>query len=469
MISKVPALNIPDEEPFRHDALNRGESVEILTDLISTIEQPFVLAVESPFGMGKTTFLRMWRAYLRQKNLPVLYFNAWETDFTGDPLISFIGEMAGQIDSIGGTESKAKEYLSKAKDLAGTLAKKSLPLALKLATAGALDLDKLTETALADFAAKMAQERIDNYEADKTTIKGFKDRLAAFIKELSIDGTTTNVIVLIDELDRCRPNYAVEFLEKIKHFFNVNGLIFVLCVDRDQLVHSIRSLYGIGMDADGYLRRFIDLEYRLPGPAGEAFCKSLYQRFSFDDFFKVRKGEVQNDDKHLIEFFSELAGIFDLSLRVQEQIFTQLSIVLRTVKTNYFIYPIVLSTLFALKASAPELYRRFIERRADVQDVIEFIKSRPGGNKLFANEENRFGMELEAHLMAATHSERDREHLIERYQANSKNEKLPKRDREAAEFMFYFFSNFATRSRYGILSYLAKKIEMAERFIQSEQ
>jgi hypothetical protein len=72
--------------------------------------------------MGKTTFLDMWRKYLQQKGFPVLFFNAWETDFTGDPLVSFIGEMAIQMESIGGNKSKANEYLSKAKDLAATRA-----------------------------------------------------------------------------------------------------------------------------------------------------------------------------------------------------------------------------------------------------------------------------------------------------------------------------------------------------------
>jgi hypothetical protein len=466
MISKLPPLDIPEEEPFRHDVLNRRESAEILTDFLSTIDQPFVLAVESSFGMGKTTFLHMWRTYLRQNQFPVLYFNAWETDFTGDPLISFIGEMAAQMKTMGGSESKTKEYLSKAKELAGALARRSVPAAIKIPSAELGDLEKLTEPTLGDLAAKMVQERIDNYERDKTTIKGFKDRLATFIKELSTDNEKVkNVIVLIDELDRCRPGYAVELLEKIKHIFNVPGLIFVLSIDRDQLAHSVRSLYGPGMNADGYLRRFIDLEYRLPQPLGEPFCKSLCKRFDLEPFFKTRTGESQYDRQQFTEYFSLLAGLLRLSLRVQEQIFTQLSIALRTVKANYFIYPPVFATLLALKASNLDLYRKLIEGWANAADVIDFLNSQPGGKQFFENNDRRNGIELEAYLIAATHSERDKDRLVSLYNAQATNA-TQERERQRAEQLAYFFSHFATRNKWGIISYLGKKIEIAERFVE---
>ena len=461
---KLPPLAIPDDAPFQNDSLKRSESAELLTQFISTIEQPFVLAVDAAFGMGKTTFLDMWRKHLRQKGFPVLLFNAWETDFTGDPLVSFIGEMASQMEPIGGPTTEAKEYLSKAKELAGALAKKSLPAAVKIATAGILDLDKLTEDTLGNLAAKLAQERIDSYEADKKTITGFKDRLERFIKEIPRDGKANNLIVLVDELDRCRPSYALELLERIKHFFNVNGLLFVLAVDRAHLAHSIRSIYGSGIDADGYLRRFIDLEYRLPRPSGDDFCKSLYQRFRFKAFFESRKGEHQHDAPHFMEHFSKLAGVFGLSLRTQEQMFSQLSVVLRTVKPNYFIYPPLLVTLLVLKASAPDLYRKFVEKHADAQNVLEFIRAQPGGHDFLVTD--RAGRMIEAFLLAATRSQDDVMQLVTQLteQASNQAEGSPERDRN--EDLVRVLSYLLRKDLHGSVPYLVKKIEIAERFVE---
>ena len=74
------------------------------------------------------------------------------------------------------------------------------------------------------------------------------------------------LIVVIDELDRCRPSYAVELLEVAKHLFAVDHIVFVLAVNRSELAHSIRALYGSGFDAEGYLRRFFDVDFRLPAP-----------------------------------------------------------------------------------------------------------------------------------------------------------------------------------------------------------
>ncbi|QDE47832.1 hypothetical protein EIN43_17235 [Enterobacter hormaechei] len=63
--------------------------------------------------------------------------------------------------------------------------------------------------------------------------------------------------IFIDELDRCRPNYAIDMLETIKHLFDINNVVFVIATDKEQLSHSICSVYGSGFDATRYLDRFL--------------------------------------------------------------------------------------------------------------------------------------------------------------------------------------------------------------------
>lgn len=101
MLVKVPAPAIPDDDPFKNDALhNRKESASVLTSLLAAIDQPFVLAINSEWGTGKSTFLQMWKKYLENLGYPCLYFNAWESDFTIDPMIAFIGEINAGMDEL---------------------------------------------------------------------------------------------------------------------------------------------------------------------------------------------------------------------------------------------------------------------------------------------------------------------------------------------------------------------------------
>jgi len=468
---KPPQLSIPDDNPFAEDALNRAESAEILTQLISTIDEPFVLAIDSAWGTGKTTFLKMWVQSLKNKGFPCLYFNAWENDFSNDPMVSLIGEIETGIDYIGLVDErkrKLKEYFSKAKELGVTFVKRSLPAAIKIATAGALDLEELSEQALADLATNYAKERIDKYEADKLTVKNFKIRLADFVKELStVSGTGESrpLIFFIDELDRCRPNYALELLEKAKHLFDIKGIIFILTLDKQQIGHSIRCLYGAGMDVDGYLRRFIDLDYRLPDPPKEVFCRFLFERFGFSEYFKNRvTRDARYETEQFLNVFSNLCVIFGLSLRVQEQCFSQLSLVLRTTPSNFKVYPVFLGTLVALKASNLELYRDYVKKIADAQKVLQYISEMPGGT-VFLQE--NYGIELEAYLVIGHGERKDLNEIRDRYGRTAEDSGQSENNRERARRILGLLDHFSMYDSYGMVAYLAKKIEVADRFITS--
>jgi len=120
MYIKKPEFEIDPENPFAADKLKRRESAEILTQLLSFIDGPFVLSVDSPWGTGKTTFIKMWEQHLKNQGFNCLYFNAWESDFHSDPLIPLIGEIQAEVISLlDDHKSKAKEYFQKAKQVGG--------------------------------------------------------------------------------------------------------------------------------------------------------------------------------------------------------------------------------------------------------------------------------------------------------------------------------------------------------------
>src|SRR5690606_36180541 len=117
------------------------------------------------------------------------------------------------------------------------------------------------------------KEEIDAYTKKKKTIIEFRKELEVFIKR----NTDKPLIFIIDELDRCRPDYAVEVLEQMKHFFAVPGIIFILSIDKNHLASSIKGYYGSeNINTDEYLRRFIDLEYSISKPITEHYVDYLF-------------------------------------------------------------------------------------------------------------------------------------------------------------------------------------------------
>jgi hypothetical protein len=184
---KSKEILIPEDNPFQNDSLNRKESAEALTQFVLSTVDPMVVCIDAPWRQGKTTFLRMWEQHLKNNQVPTIYFNAWENDFSDDALISLIGEIGSALSvlSKSGDESKVKEYFEKAKTIGISLIKRSVPVAAKIATAGALDLDKFTEQAIAALAESAAKEQIEKYESSKKSIQAFRDSLRILANTIS--------------------------------------------------------------------------------------------------------------------------------------------------------------------------------------------------------------------------------------------------------------------------------------------
>ncbi|GMV50918.1 MAG: hypothetical protein AMXMBFR67_24610 [Nitrospira sp.] len=273
MLIRPPQLEIDPEDPFRTDRLERSESAELLSAFIERASTPVVLAIDAQWGNGKTTFIKMWETKLEKEGFLYVHINAWETDFTKDPFLSLVSEIDEQLKLRAIPKEFRNElqlHWEKAKEKGAQVVKQLAPFVVRVATGGLVDPDSFLGQSAGDLTFDLAKEYIKQYEAEKTAIAQFRLRLEEFVNVYSNFGeekdARKSLIVFVDELDRCRPNYAIELLERVKHLFNVKGLVFVLALDKEQISHSIRSVYGSGLDTDGYLRRFIDYEYRFPDP-----------------------------------------------------------------------------------------------------------------------------------------------------------------------------------------------------------
>lgn len=90
---RLPDLEIPADNPFENDVLDRRPLVEFLAGLIGRLSGPFVLALDSPWGTGKTTLVRMLKATLKQEHFQCVYFNAWQVDYVTDPLVALVSAL----------------------------------------------------------------------------------------------------------------------------------------------------------------------------------------------------------------------------------------------------------------------------------------------------------------------------------------------------------------------------------------
>ncbi len=122
--------------------------------------------------------------------------------------------------------------------------------------------------------------------------------------------TKTPVVFVIDELDRCRPDYALEVLEIIKHVFDVPHVHFVLGVNLKSLQSSVHAAYGAESDAVQYLRKFIDVKLQLPrkvdkqdrGPAAMTYLQTLIEKMELHAHLSDDLTEVVRvvDDAHTL-------------------------------------------------------------------------------------------------------------------------------------------------------------------------
>ncbi len=423
MLFKAPEnQNISEQDPFDSDALGRKESAEILTALVSKIQEPFVLAIDSPWGSGKTWFVKRWKQHLTNNGFACLYFNAWESDFSDDPLVSLIAQIELNIEDLAPEDrlEKVKTHFNSAKTLGLALAKRSPSIIVNIATG--VDV----EGEIKKVEDAYAKERLEKYKADALAIKEFKKKLSEFVND--IYGHEKNpakpLIFFIDELDRCRPNYAIELLEKIKHLFNVDRVIFVLSIDKEQIGHSIKSLYGAGFGVNGYLKRFINLEYSLPEPNAEAFCRYLLEQFQLENYFS----NSHADKEKAVEVCSKLFALFGLSLREQESCFTRLRIAIEMIARNSKFSFYALCFLIGLKEANLDLYKAFIRREVSHEEVLEYMRSKPGGSEFF---QDGTGANIEAIILVfGCNIKSDFKDILQRYENDFNGTTLGSNERE---------------------------------------
>ncbi|MDR7308103.1 P-loop NTPase fold protein [Rhodoferax saidenbachensis] len=451
-------LDVPSDNPFQHDALERKPLVEFLASLIGRLEGPFVLALDSPWGTGKTTIIRMLQAKLVMDQFQCVYFNAWKVDYVTDPLVALVSALDDIHLTDDGAESVFRGHLKTAKKITSAVAKRAVVAGVKAATLGILDIEEDLEKMAADAVGEVAGNLVDVFQKEKQALEKFRVEVEKAIKQLKAAGKKETLVFFIDELDRCRPTFAIEMLERIKHLFDVLNIVFVLSVDKSQLEASTAAVYGEKINAPEYLRRFIDIEYALPLARGKKFTEALFARFNLDEIFAKRTHEqLRYDRQHFIEFFSLLADATHLSLRARERCLTRLVVAMEQTPENTFLFPPLVALLVVLRMAKPDLFGALRSGIASAADVMVYLNKLPSGPEIVAD---RSGVILEIGLLLADENQERKQRVLTDLKKTAEDEKTKQVSGRATELlsMTRYFQNF--HSDGPRLGYLLDKIDL---------
>ena len=276
---RPPEFEVSPENPYAKDTLGRQRRVEALCNLIKEeAATAAVVSIDGGFGTGKSVFLRMCAACLRDAEVHVVEFNAWQQSHTSDPLVDLVSALAATSSSE--TENLKEIVLG----MAGRVAVNALGQVVSAATGGVLDL-----TGIASANDVVPSDRFTAWSEAEDQVANFKRALAELV-----NGGGGPLVVLVDELDRCLPSYAMELLNTARHLFDVPGVVIVLGINRVELEHRVQKVYGQSCDADAYLRRFVDLPISLGDPPAErieTYVASVFAAANLDS--DQTSGELQ--------------------------------------------------------------------------------------------------------------------------------------------------------------------------------
>jgi hypothetical protein len=459
-----------EEDPFRNDLLGRKEHAELLTDILASYSEPLVMSIDSDWGTGKTTFVKMWGQHLRNNGYKVIYFSAWENDFSDDAMVTLLGELSSQLRALNPSiaDNQLNIALDKTIKIGSKLIKRATPIAIRIATAGILKGDEFTEEALADLTEQVSRDVIEQYENSKSAMREFHLAVQEVVENLD-DGEEHKkpLVICIDELDRCRPDYAIKLIEIAKHVFNVEGLCFVLVLNKQVICDALSHKYGGKVDYSQYLQRIFDVEFKLPLPHNsQRFFDALWNSYDFDRIFEKRIEEGSNqgvgDRDELRRFLEKARLVFSLSLREEERVLSRVALALRATPPRSNPMVSLTSLLIVLKIVEPQLYEGFINGSISDKDVCKVIKeyqesaARSTGRTVFP-ESSWLWIEVDLYSMYSSRfSDAIQHDMLSERMGDLSMPMLSRRESYSTEIQGWF------NRRFDLYRYMVRRIELLE-------
>lgn len=284
-------INTQFEEQEKLKDLEPAKIIEELENNSDYIQRIFI---DAPWGMGKSFFSKAlkekiekeneYRGEVGRKEIKFININAWETDYFSDPMKSIIGE----LNTHKLLNSETQRVIEKIME----------------------NIFKAGGKFLLNFFLKKFQISADDWEDLKSILNGvstselkdyknYKELVDKFKECLSLEKDLK--VIVIDELDRCKPIYAIELLETIKHFFGVKNIIFVFLVNKKQLQSIVSTSYLQDDECSEYFEKFFDIQFNLPELEYEDFIQIEYDKYNQPQTYGVNNENISEDNIKIYE------------------------------------------------------------------------------------------------------------------------------------------------------------------------
>lgn len=305
------------------DLLNRSDFINNVINVVgqlSSNKRGACFSIEGSWGIGKTFVLEKIEKQLKEmdeENHFVFHYNCWQHDYYDEPSVAIISAMLSSIledeaalsAEVDAAIKAGYEFVGeKLKEIAGLYLENKVGVNLISWADSWKEIEEKNTKALYEF------DKIFNFSR---TIEKVRQNL----KEIAEQRT---VVIIVDELDRCVPQYAIKVLERLHHiFYGLENVIVILAIDRNQLEHSVEQMFGIkqnGFNIEKYLKKFIDFSMHLDNGNINKLLEDKY-KFYFDRF----EIESSNEAEQVYNLISLLLSNVDI--RTQEKIFEKANMV----------------------------------------------------------------------------------------------------------------------------------------------
>lgn len=309
------------------DVLNREDFITKLisvVELLSENKKGCCFGIDGAWGSGKSFVLEKFENRIKDIQLEqtadnkyfVFHYDCWKYDYYDEPAIAIIAAMLDATDNeLNVLTAGARDVIKKA---AWETTKETLKTVASELCKNKIGID------LVEIATNTVDSTLEEEDSDFDKLYGFKRALEetrAGIRKIADNKT---VVIVVDELDRCLPTYSIKVLERLHHIFNeLQNVIVIVSMDKKQLEHSIREIYG-EIDVDVYLRKFISFKINLAkGKATNYLTKYEAYTSLFD---------CKNYEDEIETFFAKI--LQGLDMRTQERIFGKAEIIHNIIKND---------------------------------------------------------------------------------------------------------------------------------------
>jgi hypothetical protein len=353
-----------------------------LANLLINIEDGSSFVLDGKWGTGKTHFAKLFEVHLSKSDVPAIYFNAFEHDHMAVPFEAICAAITQATDkSPQKSEVAKKKFLEVAGKVGAGVALTAGKIGLRLATAGAIDGIKLDisegnsdniTSVIEDAVEKSVKSSILSGVAAKKAMVAFKKELSE-LRQLLCGENDKPLVIIIDELDRCRPDFAIGILESIKHFFGIKRVHFLLVTNLEQMNAYANHLYGTGGKSEEYLSKFYDLPIPFPPRLKRQY--QTRQEIIITKYFESYSTE--NIDHHMlsnvIETLTAITKLHETSLRETYKICASVRLALLSLGNNQSGIGYLIVPLCAMKYIIPDAYKSLSNGVLELSD----------GDKLF--------------------------------------------------------------------------------------